>query len=65
MTMDAGTAVHPSSLSFSTSAAARDEEVSQDLDAESAIFGRKESIKGLKCFSCQQAGVLFFFSGFL
>ena len=46
--MDAETADHPSSLSFSTTAAARDKEVSQEVDAEPAISGHKESIDNLK-----------------
>ena len=42
--MDLGSAEYPGSRSFSTSAAARDTEVSQELDTESAISGREESI---------------------
>ena len=42
--MDLGTAEYPGSRSVSTSAAARDTEVSQGLDTESAISGREESI---------------------
>ena len=46
--MEVGTAAHPSSSSFSTTAAARDKEVSQEVDAEPAISGHKESIDNLK-----------------
>ena len=45
--MDAGTAYHPGSLSLSTSAAARDREVSQESDAASAISGCEESLDRL------------------
>ena len=40
--MDLGSAEYPGSRSFSTSAAARDTEVSQELDTESAISGHEE-----------------------
>ena len=42
--MDLGTAEYPGSRSVSTSAAARDTEVSQELGTESAISGHEESI---------------------